>query len=143
MEPTPEEHSRTLMKNIVEMQKKLIDRQNDRIGAYLTLIEYMNCVCRARGIEVPLEQVTSILQATNDEERQQLIAVYKTRLIHEVLDEFEQSLSDDESQYGFVDGFNSPEWDNGVYDPKDQEPNFDINDWKVFKRKWRLFGDAN
>lgn len=146
METTPEDNSHSLLKNIVSKQQELIGRQNERIGNYIAVIDLISNLCRAKGIEIPLDNIAAILQSKTDEERQMILIQYKTRLIHEVLDDFEKEMSKHEQQTcNYPDGFSSPEWDDGVYSPEDEvekTTNMDITKWKVFNRKWRLFGNG-
>jgi hypothetical protein len=140
METTPEDNSNTLLKSIVDKQRVLIDRQNERISAYLCIIDMFGTLCKAKNVAVPIDIIAELLQAKNADERDCVILQFKAKMIHEVLDEFEEELKqyEDEQQ-------EAPEWDNGVYHPKDEikSQDDDITKWKTFSRKWRLFGDGN
>jgi len=136
METTPNDNSNTLLKSLVEKQRVLIDRQNERISAYLTIIDMFGTLCKAKGVAVPIDIVAELLQAKNADERESLLLHFKAKMIHEVLDDFEEQLQHCEE---------APEWDNGVYHPEDEikPQDDDITNWKTFNRKWRLFGNGD
>lgn len=146
MATTPEDNTNALLRSIVAKQKDLIDKQNHRMSAYIAVIEMVSALCKSKGIEVPLDGIASLLAASNEDERTSILIAYKTKLIHEVLDEFEEEVQryEQAQHQAAEDNWSSPEWDDGMHSPFPSEPSIaDITEWKTFSRKWRLFGDVD
>jgi hypothetical protein len=139
----------TLLREIVDIQKVLIAEQNHRMCGYLSVIDYISTLARSKDIVIPLDKVTALIDCNTTQERNHLLIQYKTEIIHDVLDSFEETADayakwEDKNTTIFAntDSWSSPEWDDGVYAPPTDEVNSDITHWKVFDRKWRMFGNG-
>lgn len=136
------DNSVTLLRSIVEKQKTIIDEQSRRMSAYLSVIDFISTLARSKDVSIPLDKITALLDAKTDDTRDRLLVQYKMEIVQDVLDEFEQEFSS--GSYPMSDAWNAPEWDDGVFAPptEEKEIDTDITKWKVFDRKWRMFGNG-
>ena len=141
-------NSNTLLRSIVEKQKGILDEQNRRMSAYLSIIDFLSSLARSKNIVIPLDKITALLDAKNDDDRDRLLVQFKMEIVQDVLDEFEKtvetfgSYQEEPPVFNDADSWASPEWDDGVYAPPPEEVNTDITKWKCFDRKWRMFGNG-
>ena len=131
----------TLLRNIVDRQKAIIETQNSRMHGYLSIIDYISTLARSKDVTIPFEKVTALVEAKTDKERDDLLIHFKMQIVQDVLDDYEKEAEAFEKSNG--GGWDSPEWDDGVFAPptEEREIDTDITKWKTFNRKWRMFGD--
>jgi hypothetical protein len=48
----------TLLRNIVERQKAIIETQNSRMHGYLSIIDYISTLARSKDVTIPFEKAT-------------------------------------------------------------------------------------
>jgi hypothetical protein len=140
-------NSNTLLRTIVDRQRGIIDEQGRRMCGYIAIIDFISTLARSKDIAIPLEKVTALLECKTNDERDRLLIQYKMEIVQDVLDDFEKTVEnfnghDEPPVFNDADSWNSPEWDDGAYAPPTEEVDTDITKWKVFDRKWRMFGNG-
>jgi hypothetical protein len=134
-----------LLRSLIDKQKTVIDIQNHRMMGYLAIIDYISTLARSKDVKIPMDNVLALMEAKTDEQRQKLLVSLKSQVIHDVLDEAfneaENNWQSGEYPVNSDDNWSSPEWDDGMYAPPSEEVQEDITKWKVFDRKWRMFGN--
>ena len=131
-------NSNTLLRTIVDRQRGIMDEQNRRMCGYIAIIDYISTLARSKDIAIPLDKVTALLECKTNDERDRLLVQYKMEIVQGVLDDFEKEAE----AFDTVNSWNSPEWDDGAYAAPSEEVDTDITKWKVFDRKWRMFGNG-
>lgn len=96
-----------------------------------------------------MDKVLALMEAKTDADREKLLISFKMQIVEDVLDEaYSEAVDSFDSWQSETppvhtdDNWSSPEWDDGVYAPPTEETEEDITKWKVFDRKWRMFGDG-
>jgi hypothetical protein len=141
-------NSNNLLRTIVERQRGIMDEQSRRMSGYLSVIDFISTLARSKNIVIPLDKITDLLDAKTNDDRDRLLVQFKMEIVQDVLNEFEKtvetfgSYQEEPPVFNDADSWNSPEWDDGVYAPPPEEVNTDITKWKVFDRKWRMFGNG-
>lgn len=138
-----------LLRSLIDKQKTVIDVQNHRMMGYLAIIDFISTLARSKEIKIPMDKVLALMEAKTDADREKLLISFKMQIVEDVLDEAYSEAVDSfdswQSENPPVhtdDNWSSPEWDDGVYAPPTEETEEDITKWKVFDRKWRMFGDG-
>jgi len=142
-------NSNNLLRTIVERQRGIMDEQSRRMSGYLSVIDFISTLARSKDIVIPLDKITDLLDAKTNDDRDRLLVQFKMEIVQDVLDEFGKTVEtfnghDEPPVFNFndADSWASPERDNVVYAPPPEEVNMDITKWKVFDRKWRMFGNG-
>jgi len=140
-------NSNNLLRTIVERQRGIMDEQSRRMSGYLSVIDFISTLARSKNVVIPLDKITDLLDAKTNDDRDRLLVQIKMEIVQDVLNEFEKTVEtfighDEPPVFNDADSWNSPEWDDGVYAPPPEEVNTDITKWKVFDRKWRMFGNG-
>lgn len=142
------DNSIVLLRTIVDRQRGIIDEQNRRMAAYIAIIDFISTLSRSKDVTIPLDKITALLNCTTNDERDRLLVQYKMEIVQDVMDEFEQGVEDYKANSGTwvasPDNWSAPDWDDGVFAPPNEkrEVDTDITKWKVFDRKWRMFGNG-
>ena len=140
-------NSNNLLRTIVERQRGIMDEQSRRMSGYLSVIDFISTLARSKNVVIPLDKITDLLDAKTNDDRDRLLVQFKMEIVQDVLNEFEKTVEtfngqDEPPVFNDADSWASPEWDDGVYAPPPEEVNTDITKWKVFDRKWRMFGNG-